>query len=1366
MKRSFTLLVLFGFLFHFPLRAQESSGEDFYYNNFDNNNLGATATRTGASTIALVSATPSGYQLAAANAGTTLSNIRWNFFGNGTGTSLSTKNWEWEIDYSATANGGEIDKTTPDANSWRYWLTTTGYTGTNGNNTLGVYLTHSGTSIRLRYKTSGNGAGQFQPLCADIPITNGVKYQIRVVRSYITRQWKVYVLNMSSGATTPYNGNYDDGSASAVNYRYSYLESNCNIAGRYTWDDLNMYAAQVYYEPITAASNGITPQPISPGQTNVIPYGIGVNIRGDIEFGRIRFTASGGNPQGIYQSGRIYKSLDASFSTADIYLKDISVFNNGTNQIDLTNTNDGPQYYYSSGNRDGSLFTSHYYFLLLQARNPFNPAGTTAIDFAVSPTGDDNYASFFQTGFPVAVSTTYDWNGNTSSDWTVASNWTPNGIPGPYDVARVGSSVSFNNQPTISAGTTTVGSVTFGVLKQIDFTINGTLNVNNTITQANAANADIETDFLGTGAVIAKNVNIGTLSSLSAAVILNTNNTTRIRTYVNFTITSDLIVNSYTRNGTPYRTNNSGILVYQNTTSINSIISTHGSANNISGVYLAGGGLKFTGPAALDNISTIGKTVLLTAGASSTIEYNSDVAQKVYPAAASFGQDPFANPNLEIGYSSVRFTGAGTKTVLAGDFKIKANWNSTGGKVDATTNAVNMMFYGTTQTITDNGSDNGNGVFFKNVTFSGGGTKTFTATSGGKFSIAPDGIVSLSGNSTVNAGGILYLKSSASSSATVASIPAGSAITGDAFVERFMKGGSNARRGYRLVSSPVRQTATQYNVLNLMQNMYITGAGGVANGFDASPNNGATIYKYKESNLGNASAADYTPITSVSTDLFNQGQGMYLFYRGKKTATDANGISRFSTAVIPEDNVVAFKGNLIQNVINFNLSYTPTTPSNAADGFNLVGNPYASTIDVESTGFATDNPNLRTFYYLDPSTKQFTVYLKSGATNPGLSTSNASRYIASGQGFFVKATATGQSIRFNESHKVNNQLTGLQLLMGTTPIAKATPSYFKLAMESTTDTTAKDDIVLNFNSLASSAYVDGEDAFDFGGNGTTFLSSLSTDQVRVAINTLPAITSKLRIPIVANSTVSGDFTFAAGNLSSIDQKWNVFLVDHYKADSVKLNISPSYSFAVNRSIPETYAANRFEISFEEKPSYLAKLLSFTGSVAGDDVSIAWKPASSPAYDVTFTLQRSVDQNSYTDVFNAKSDDRTIYSFRDLDLPGNTYYYRLKQEDVNGYVSYSAVLPLTVNTISITEAPFKLYPIPFKSNYTIDLNLKDQIDVNVRLIDIFGKVVQRYLSKTKSWNMDASTLPAGTYIIEIINNGTNELIGRKKIFKGM
>ena len=95
-------------------------------------------------------------------------------------------------------------------------------------------------------------------------------------------------------------------------------------------------------------------------------------------------------------------------------------------------------------------------------------------------------------------------------------------------------------------------------------------------------------------------------------------------------------------------------------------------------------------------------------------------------------------------------------------------------------------------------------------------------------------------------------------------------------------------------------------------------------------------------------------------------------------------------------------------MINFNLK-------KEANGFNLVGNPYASSINWNS-GITKTNLKNNFIRIWNPSSRNYATYDGVSGTNDG------SNVIPSGQGFFVEAATAGSaSLTFTESAKINTQ---------------------------------------------------------------------------------------------------------------------------------------------------------------------------------------------------------------------------------------------------------------------------------------------------------------------------------------------------------
>lgn len=108
---------------------------------------------------------------------------------------------------------------------------------------------------------------------------------------------------------------------------------------------------------------------------------------------------------------------------------------------------------------------------------------------------------------------TYNWTGTTSSAWNVATNWSPNGIPGSAagDIVQFGVVSFTGSQPTLSTSlANSIASITFGALTNTTLTITGvTLTVTGAVTLNHAAGASTACTITGTGTLTCANVLVG-----------------------------------------------------------------------------------------------------------------------------------------------------------------------------------------------------------------------------------------------------------------------------------------------------------------------------------------------------------------------------------------------------------------------------------------------------------------------------------------------------------------------------------------------------------------------------------------------------------------------------------------------------------------------------------------------------------------------------------------------------------------------------------------------------------------------------------------------------------------------------------------
>ena len=351
----------------------------------------------------------------------------------------------------------------------------------------------------------------------------------------------------------------------------------------------------------------------------------------------------------------------------------------------------------------------------------------------------------------------------------------------------------------------------------------------------------------------------------------------------------------------------------------------------------------------------------------------------------------------------------------SGNYYIGGDWTNTG---TFTAGSGMVSFNGTGPQIIG-------AATFTNVTFTGGNTKSLN----GNLNIT--NALTL-GESTTLALGAEYvtLKSDAINTARIAAIPSTALITygtGDFVVERYIQG----RRKYRLITSSVT-TSTDVVLNNGQRRLSIWGnwqtegvnnanagtiitGGAAADGFDQQTTN-ASLYTYDETGrryvgvtTANGKNTKQTPLTA--------GVAYYMFVYGDRT----NSVSTST----PSYTVLSATGRILTGDQTYNTGSTnPLT--NTVGNYTMLGNPFASPIDW-ATVTKTNISN--TYWGWDPNLNSTGGYVTVSTTgtitliSPFTGTTGLDQYIQSGQGFFVRTTATSPELIIKESDKVSNNNT-------------------------------------------------------------------------------------------------------------------------------------------------------------------------------------------------------------------------------------------------------------------------------------------------------------------------------------------------------
>ena len=699
------------------------------------------------------------------------------------------------------------------------------------------------------------------------------------------------------------------------------------------------------------------------------------------------------------------------------------------------------------------------------------------------------------------------------------------------------------------------------------------------------------------------------------------------------------------------------------------------------------------------------------------------------------------------------------------------------------------------------------------------------------------------------AGATFTLQSDSTGSATIGEIPQGNndVYTGIFTYQRYFQGGTTysggrwVERAYRIISLPINNgtpvngnsvfglnyivgsTAGQTTTANSLTNAFITGCTG---GSTSAGNPSTYVYneKYPHSdatyisgnflgitNITNSTTGGTISASDGGTYSVPIGTGILFFFRGAATNWTARTHYPY---VAPESVTLTSAGNLNTGPVTFKDYYTPTssnlaytgtgtgpTTNATVRGFNMLGNPYPSGLDWQTSwsglkGFIRTNI-APTIWVFNPVTYQYDTYMLT-STSGGTATGNATRYIAAGQGFIVQATATGASLTIDEYAKTtqNNNgsvgkvvvpaganPTGLNLLMSKAPIYDPVPQSLRLKLA--LDSISYDDIFIGFNSSASPNYNYNEDAAYLPGIGAAVgLASISSDNERLAINNLPLPNQTAsEIKLFVTAAQSGTYTFKRTALDAIPDLYEVWLMDKYKKDSVNLRNNANYAFGINLKDTASFGTNRFSVVIRQSAALSLQLVSFTGAKTANGSQLVWTTMNEANY-THFTVERSIDGgNTFNVLGGTPSTGAGKYDLLDKNPIYAANIYRLKMEDLNGTITYSNTVTLTYSTTDNLASVVSIYPNPTQNNITLKINPistaassqvtgskinqapgTDNTVYNIQIFNPSGLMIQTASTNAKDWQTDVRNLMPGTYVIQVYNNSDNSFVGRGSFVK--
>lgn len=265
-------------------------------------------------------------------------------------------------------------------------------------------------------------------------------------------------------------------------------------------------------------------------------------------------------------------------------------------------------------------------------------------------------------------------------------------------------------------------------------------------------------------------------------------------------------------------------------------------------------------------------------------------------------------------------------------------------------------------------------------------------------------------------------------------------------------------------------------------------------------------------------------------------------------------------------------GSLISGDFSINgLTYS-NGPNSLHDGFNLVGNPFASAVQFNSGNWTLNNVD-PTAWVWDETFGNYRVS----------STSLAGDIIPGAQGFFVRTLGTAGDVTIPQVDRVH----------GMTPLyKKSVDNQIKLLVEGNG---YGDMIAVTLNDEATNSYDLGLDQYKLAGlEEAPQMYSIIDTEVRLSGNTLPYAPS---VPFNLEVGADETYTITAEGMDSFNANTTIHLEDLMTGEMTNLKEVNTYSFsATTMDDPERFVLHFGTLGVDELSAQNIKVYAFSGKI--------------------------------------------------------------------------------------------------------------------------------------------------------------------------
>lgn len=368
---------------------------------------------------------------------------------------------------------------------------------------------------------------------------------------------------------------------------------------------------------------------------------------------------------------------------------------------------------------------------------------------------------------------------------------------------------------------------------------------------------------------------------------------------------------------------------------------------------------------------------------------------------------------------------------------------------------------------------------------------------------------------------------------TIGEIKSNAEFLGDTIaMQQYFPAGAG---GWRMICSPLEGVTFE----QINDDIPTTGiAGGDYPDYPSADNPWANIRYYDETFSEGDEANLNVGFTGVEniTDTIDSKLGYFVYFVPSPTTIDMVGVVPTGT-------------------VDIDLSFTDSDAPPGHDGWNLVANPYPSTIDWDKgAGFSKVGMS-NSIYAYDPATGQYSSYVN------GISIGQMDNRIAPGQAFWVKAVGNTGHLRLTEAAKTKGNGVSLRTVDADTE----TTVRIRLSHEDITD-----ECVFGFNHHATEDYDENIDAYKFYPTNSNLpsiaIKSAEHDEaLPLSISMMPIPEEGKTIPLEIKTGELTEMYISNAGVDSFEEDVCLTLEDTELGTLVPMNQGDTYAFEVTQN---------------------------------------------------------------------------------------------------------------------------------------------------------------------------------------------------------